>query len=172
MRKSNGCPNNDADASFEDGRDAPLNLGALDVDDLNVLSRLVQDRVFPITEMKWDRKAAPLWSVAEPVPLGRGGRVKSSPERVQSVLAFDGVLNVASQGVDRADPDMVLSLLTVEFEAGEDGAGDMILTLAGDGAIRRQGRERSKPRSRTSRARTLHLQNAHRRIQSSRSQNI
>jgi hypothetical protein len=26
--------------------------------------------------------------------------------------------------------------LTAEFEAGEDGAGDIVLTLAGDGAIR------------------------------------
>lgn len=125
-----------ADASFEDGRDAPLNLGAQDVDDIKVLSALVQDSVFPITEMKWSAKQRRFGLLLNRFRWEEGGRVKSSPERVQSLLAFDGVLNVASQGIDRSDPDMVLSLLTVEFEAGEDGAGDMILTLAGDGAIR------------------------------------
>ena len=43
------------DARFEDGRETPLNLGALDTDDLSVLSSLVQDAVFPVTEMRWDR---------------------------------------------------------------------------------------------------------------------
>ena len=41
------------DATFEDGRERPLNLGALDADDLSVISSLAQDAVFPITEMKW-----------------------------------------------------------------------------------------------------------------------
>ena len=31
------------DARFEDGREAPLNLGALDADDLKVISSLAQD---------------------------------------------------------------------------------------------------------------------------------
>ncbi|MCV6585765.1 MAG: DUF2948 family protein, partial [Marinibacterium sp.] len=57
-------------------------------------------------------------------------------ERVQSVLVFASVLSVASQGIDRSDTDMVMSLLSVDFEAGEDGAGQILLTLAGDGAIR------------------------------------
>ena len=35
------------DARFEDGREAPLNLGALDADDLKVISSLAQDAVFP-----------------------------------------------------------------------------------------------------------------------------
>src|SRR6056297_2100723 len=41
------------DAKFEDGRETPLNLGAFDVDDLQVISSLAQDAVFPITEMTW-----------------------------------------------------------------------------------------------------------------------
>ncbi|MCR9112600.1 MAG: DUF2948 family protein, partial [Rhodobacteraceae bacterium] len=49
------------DAKFEEGREAPLNLGAMDLDDLQVISSLVQDAVFPITEMTWrarDRRLA------------------------------------------------------------------------------------------------------------------
>ena len=55
---------------------------------------------------------------------------------MQALLVFDNVLKVASQGIDRRDADTILSLLTLTFEPDEDGAGDMILTLAGDGAIR------------------------------------
>ena len=44
------------DATFEDGREAPLNLGALDAEDLQVISSLCQDAVFPITEMRWQMR--------------------------------------------------------------------------------------------------------------------
>ena len=57
-------------------------------------------------------------------------------ERVRSLLVFDSVLSVASQGIDRSEKDMILSVLSVDFEAGEDGAGQVLLTLAGDGVIR------------------------------------
>ncbi len=43
------------DARFEDGGERPLNLGAQDADDLGVISALVQDAVFPITEMSFRR---------------------------------------------------------------------------------------------------------------------
>ena len=36
---------------FKDGREAPLNLGAEDADDLQVIATLTQDAVFPVTEM-------------------------------------------------------------------------------------------------------------------------
>ena len=45
-----------SDASFHDGREAPLNLGALEAEDLQVISTLVQDAVFPIHEMSWRSK--------------------------------------------------------------------------------------------------------------------
>ncbi|MEX0310870.1 MAG: DUF2948 family protein [Tateyamaria sp.] len=124
------------DARFEDGREAPLNLGAFDADDLQVISSLAQDAVFPITEMQWDRKARRFGLLLNRFRWEDGGKDRHAPERVQSVLAFDSVLAVASQGVDRSDKDVILSLLSVTFEPGEDGAGDVTLTLAGDGAIR------------------------------------
>lgn len=127
------------DATFEDGREAPLNLGAQDADDLQVISTLAQDAVFPITEMTWQARHQRFgllvnrfrWEDAAAAQT-RGRRV----ERVQSVLVVDNVLHVASQGIDRQDPDVILSLLSVTFEPGEDGAGHVLLTLAGDGAIR------------------------------------
>ena len=124
------------DAKFEDGREKPLNIGALDTDDLNIVSSLTQDAVFPITEMKWDAKSRRFGLLLNRFRWEDAGKGRHAPERVQSVLAFDYVQSVASQGIDRSDKDMILSLLSVTFEPGEDCAGDVILTLAGDGGIR------------------------------------
>ncbi|WP_372575044.1 DUF2948 family protein [Ruegeria jejuensis] len=127
------------DASFKDGREAPLNLGAQDAEDLQVIATLSQDAVFPITEMSWrakERRFAILLNRFRWEDRDAAERRKRAYERVQALLVFDDVLSVASQGVDRSEADMVLSLLSIAFEPGEDGAGEIVLTLAGDGAIR------------------------------------
>ncbi|CUK17004.1 hypothetical protein RUE5091_04070 [Ruegeria denitrificans] len=127
------------DASFHDGREAPLNLGAEDADDLQVISTLAQDAVFPVTEMTWQpsqRRFGLLLNRFRWEDKDAATRRDRPFERVQAVLVFDSVLSVASQGIDRSDKEMVMSLLSVDFEAGEDGAGQILLTLAGDGAIR------------------------------------
>lgn len=124
------------DATFEDGREAPLNLGAMDAEDLQVVSSLVQDAVFPASEMRWisgDRRFALL---VNRFRWEDQGRDRHDPERTQALLVVDNVLKVASQGVDRRDGDTVFSLLSITFEPGEDAEGDVMLTLAGDGAIR------------------------------------
>ncbi|SFA96416.1 Protein of unknown function [Poseidonocella pacifica] len=121
------------DARFEDGFGGPLNVGAVDPDDIKVISALVQDAVFPVTEIRWlrsDRKFALLlnrfrWE------LGGG-----APERVQSLLVVSDVLNVESQGVDRSQRETVLSLLSIGFEPVADGGGHIVFLLAGDGALR------------------------------------
>lgn len=126
------------DARFEDGGERPLRLKALDPDDLPVVAALIQDAVFPIAEMAWDRKRRRFaillnrfrWE--DKVQAERRGR---DFERVQSVLAFEDVTRVYSQGIDRKQSDTILSVLTLAFRPGEDGAGLIEITLAGDGAI-------------------------------------
>ena len=124
------------DAKFEDGRETPLHLGALDAEDLQVVSSLAQDAVFPITEMTYARSQRRFALLINRFRWEDQGQGRHAPERVQSVLAFDLVQNVATNGIDRSDKDTILSLLSISFELGEDGAGDILLTLAGDGAIR------------------------------------
>lgn len=124
------------DAIFEDGRERPLNLGAEDTGDLQVISSLVQDAVFPITEMRWQAKRRRFALLLNRFRWEDDAQDRHAPERVQSVLVVDNVIGVSSQGIDRSDADLVLSLLALDFEAAEDGAGDLLLTLAGDGAIR------------------------------------
>ena len=127
------------DARFEDGGERPLRLKALDSDDLNIVASLVQDAVFPASEMKWDQHARRFalllnrfrWENKTAAELRNRGF-----ERVQTVLAVEDVQSIASQGVERSDMDTIHSLLTLEFEPADDGAGMLVLTLAGNGAIR------------------------------------
>ena len=119
------------DARFEDGREAPLNLGAMDADDLSVISSLVQDAVFPSSEMRWDAKNARFAILLNRFRWEEGPARATRPERVQSVLSFQTVRGVASNGIDRSDKDLVLSVLSVSFEPGEDPSGYITITLAG-----------------------------------------
>lgn len=126
------------DARFQDGGEGPLRLVAQDVEDLKVISTLVQDAVLPVTEMKHDPKRRRFalmlnrfrWEDRE--EAARSGRPF---ERVRSLLVVEDVRKVQSFGFDRADKDLVLSLLSLDFAGGEDGTGRLTLTLAGDGAI-------------------------------------
>ena len=124
------------DARFEDGREAPLNLGAVDTDDLQVISSLVQDAVFPASEMRWHRAGARFALLLNRVRWEDEGKTRHTAERVQSVLMFNTVQSVASQGVPKGDADTILSLLSVSFEETEAPSGQITLTLAGDGALR------------------------------------
>ena len=126
------------DARFEDGGEGPLHLKALDADDLEVISALAQDAVFPVTEMRWQRarrRFAVLVNRFRWEDRDRAASQGRSVERVQSLLVVEDVLSVRRQGVDPRDRDLILSLLSIAFEPGEDGAGRLVLTLAGDGAV-------------------------------------
>lgn len=127
------------DARFEDGAEQPLRLVAQETADLQVLSALLQDAVFPATEMRFSprtREFALLLNRFRWEDKTAASRQNRGFERVQSVLVVRDVLGVSSQGIDRTDKDMVLSLLSLDFTPGEDGTGHLVLTLAGDGAIR------------------------------------
>ena len=56
-------------------------------------------------------------------------------ERVQAVLAVEGVTRARTSGIDPADRGLVLDLLALVFEPGEDGTGVLRLVVAGDGEI-------------------------------------
>lgn len=130
-----------SDARFEDGDDRPLRLLAQDGADLPVIAALVQDAIFPITEMTWSarqRRFALLLNRFRWEDRGAAERDKRPYERVRSLLNFENVLSVRSQGIDRTDRDTVLSLLSLSFHPGPDGTGRIDLVLAGDGAIELQ----------------------------------
>ncbi|MFN4129964.1 MAG: DUF2948 family protein [Paracoccaceae bacterium] len=126
------------DARFEDGDEAPLRLIAIDAADVPVMAALVQDAVFPITEMRHDAKArrfALLLNRFRWEDRAAAEATKRPYERVRSLLVVDDVLRLRSTGIDRSARDTVLSILTLDFAPGNDGMGTLTLTLAGDGAI-------------------------------------
>lgn len=126
------------DARFQDGGEAPLRLVAQDAEDLKVLSTLVQDSVLPVTELKYDakrRRFALMLNRFRWEDRTEAEQVGRAYERVRSVLVVEDVRKVQSFGIDRAEKGLVLSLLSINFEPGEDGTGRVILTLAGDGAV-------------------------------------
>ncbi|QPH53303.1 DUF2948 family protein [Pontivivens ytuae] len=124
------------DARFEDGAEQPLRLMAADAEDLRVVSALCQDAVAQTSEMSWKpskRQFALLlnrfrWEY-------HANRPGQPAERVQSTLVVDDVRRVRANGVDPADRELVLSVLSLEWEAAEDGQGTLRLILAGDGEI-------------------------------------
>jgi len=126
------------DARYEDADEGPLRLIARDAEDLEILSALTQDAVFPASEIAWDapqRRFAVLLNRFRWEDKAAAERRGRPVERVQTVMAVSDVLKVQSQGIEKGDPDMILSLLSLSFVAAEDGMGRLELTLAGDGAI-------------------------------------
>ncbi len=126
------------DARFEDGAETPLRLRAQTAEDVAVLSTLVQDAVATVSDIAWTPKRRRFVLLVnrfrwEDAPAA--ARQSRPFERVQAVLAIGGALRVRSFGVDPATRNLVVSVLSVGFEPGEDGAGVVRLVLAGDGEV-------------------------------------
>jgi hypothetical protein len=113
-------------------------LAAEDAEDLEVISARLQDAVGRLKDLvylsKKRRFAAVLnrfkWELPE---RGRdGGNI-----RVRAGLHFDGVLSVRSRGLKRGAPNLIVSLLAIEFEPKGEGdpAGTISLTFAGGAVI-------------------------------------
>ncbi|WP_118134068.1 DUF2948 family protein [Oceanicella sp. SM1341] len=126
------------DAKFEDAGEGPLRLKAETAEDLTVISALAQDAVTTVGDVAFARRHHRLalllnrfrWE--DRVAAERAGRAY---ERVRSLLVVESALAVRSSGLDTAQKDMVLSLLSLSFTPCEDGAGTLTLWLAGDGEI-------------------------------------
>ena len=129
------------DAGFNDALDRPLNLGAQDAEDLQVISSLTQDAVLTVDDLRWNRAERQLVLLLkrfrwEDIELAKQQR--RDPERVQSLLVIQNATGLASQGIDRKQADVVLSLMSLEFSGAKDGVGDLVLTFSGDGALKVQ----------------------------------
>jgi hypothetical protein len=126
------------DARFEDGAEEPVRLRAESAADLTVISALIQDAIAETSEIAWARQHRRFALLLkrfrwEDAPAAeRQGRPF---EHVQALLSIEGVLAARSSGVDPADRTLVLSLLALDFEPGEDGAGTLRLLIAGEGEI-------------------------------------
>lgn len=126
------------DARFEDGGERPLRLAAETPEDLEVISALVQDAVGRSGDAAWlrgRRRFAVLLNRFRWEDRDRAEASGRPYERVRAMLIVEDVLRVRAAGMDPADPEQLFSLLAITFEPGEDGAGTVRMTLAGDGEI-------------------------------------
>ncbi|MEL6416577.1 MAG: DUF2948 family protein [Pseudomonadota bacterium] len=113
-----------------------LRLIAEETADLEVISSAVQDSVLKAENLKYDRKRRRFT-----LELNRfqweDSKSKRGPQgRVRALLAFDGVLSVKTRAITKADPDMVLSVLSLSFEpAAEPPGGTISILFSGDGEL-------------------------------------
>lgn len=125
------------DAGFFDADPPPLHLGAVDAQDLGVMSALLQDAVLSVADIAFDQGARRLvllvnrfrWEISA-VAEGR-----APAERVRALLLINDAMAVQSDGFDKSDGDLVLSLLALDWQAGPDGTGRLSLIFSGDGQI-------------------------------------
>lgn len=126
------------DASFHDADPSPLTLRAQDAADLQIISALVQDAILPVSEISYDatgRRLAMLLNRFRWEDADDARREKRPYERVRALMVISDVTRVLSDGIDRKDPDIILELLNLTWEAGEDGTGRLLLNFAGDGTV-------------------------------------
>ncbi|WP_311272465.1 MULTISPECIES: DUF2948 family protein [unclassified Rhizobium] len=113
-----------------------LKLMALDGEDLSIISTHMQDSVFKLKDVSFDRKHGQFVLSANRFVWEHTAKKGQPPERCRSVLALKRVGNVRSYGFNRDNKDQVLSLLAVQFtQNGEGPDGTVELTLSGGGAI-------------------------------------
>ena len=113
----------------------PLKLHAADLNDLSVVSAMVQDAIVPVGDIAFlaDEGSFVMalnrfrWE-AEEEPRGADGRPH---ERVHAGLRFDKVKSVQYRNIDRNDRGRYLELLTVACDEG-----CVVLHFADGGAIR------------------------------------
>ena len=115
----------------------PLSMQAADEEDLKVLSACLQDAVAKIGDFAFlpaQRRFAFVanrfvWECAVDRTHGPFARVRTG-------VHFDDVLGVQHQNLRLDAHDAVVDILSIGFEAGVDGGGAVIISLAGGGAIR------------------------------------
>ena len=107
------------DASFLEGADSALYLGAFTPDDVEVMSTILQDGIFFINDLAWLKKKRQVAVLVNRFRWENKSEYtdkNSAPERVKSLLIIDNVLNISSQGIDRFDSSVPLNLLNLDLK--------------------------------------------------------
>ncbi len=119
-----------------------LALIAEDPEDLEILAARVQDAILRVADIAYVAKrrqvalvmARFMWEEVDPdrrQPL-KGRRF----HRTQAGLHFNGVANLQAQNIDREDPEALLSLLSIDWQPAENGAGTILLVFSGGATLR------------------------------------
>lgn len=114
-----------------------LRLLAADAEDLEVISACLQDAVAKVGDFIWLPGSRRFAFVANRFLWEAGGDKRAGPFwRTRVGAHFDDVRKVKRLHIRSDAKDAVVELLSIRFEPGEDGAGEIFLDFAGGGAIR------------------------------------
>ena len=109
----------------------PLRLVAEDESDLKIISAALQDAVAKAGALKYQAKKRRF-----SLELNRYRWEDDSKSRTRALLAIDSVLGIKSRALTKADPEIVISLLSLTFEPGAEApAGQLKLLFSGDGEL-------------------------------------
>jgi hypothetical protein len=114
-------------------------LAAQDAEDLEIISARLQDAVARVKDLVWLPKTRRFVALFNRFKW-EDSEKKGESLRVRAGLNFEGVLSAKSHNIRYGDPEAVLSLLAIRFEAAgaEDPGGIIELVFSGGGAIRLQ----------------------------------
>ncbi len=116
-------------------RDEPLNLVALDAEDLQVISACLQDGITRLVDMTYLPRQRKFAAVFSRFRWEKSARAERGDERVRCGIHFNDIARVQVNGIDQADRNGLLPLLAITAEETGDGAA-ITLAFAGNGTIR------------------------------------
>ena len=111
-----------------------LRLIALDGEDLSIISAHVQDALVRVADIAFLGKEHRLALLLSRFDWACSGGDEF--QRCRSGLHFDHVRRVSSLGIDRQNPETLLNLLSIIFEAGDAPSGTIHLTFSGGATIK------------------------------------
>ena len=112
-----------------------LKLLALDEEDLQVLSSHLQDAVLRVGDMAYVPSQKRFAAIVNRFDWQSVAEDGSSYQRRRSALRFDRVLRAQHKDLQPEKQDQVLSLLAIQFEAGDAPSGTITLLFSGDVTI-------------------------------------
>lgn len=110
----------------------PLRLAALDAPDLEPVSAALQDAVAQLGDFEFAAKKRCFTMAFNRFCWEVDGRA----QRVRTGVQVGAVSAARSQNIRQGAEDAVVNLLSMGFEAAEDGAGEIVLVFSGGGELR------------------------------------
>lgn len=111
--------------------DEKLKLRAKDVEDIQVISAVLQDSVVPLCDMAFQKESNRFVAVAQ--RLRREGGEAGAAERICCALTINGVKSIHTHGIDQHDGERILDLLAILLAPS---GSQLTLVFAGDAGIR------------------------------------
>ena len=109
------------------------------MDDVEVISSLLQDSVLPVGNIEWDPRRRRLIMLVQRYCWECGVRGDDSPAddeefgaRIASAIRFDGVLRFRCRGMDPKVQDQAAVLLRLEFRPGDGPGGELRFLCSGN----------------------------------------